>query len=160
MATTSQVDTVSAVLFRDSDTNVYAVLDGASVPRLPQRLVEEQVENFCLFRGKLEPDMREVAPYLVRLNSGDGFTNWILSEGWGQHWGIFACGVAEIREMRRHFRSLVHVYDADGNPLIFRYYDPRVLQVYLPTCDANEDGILLTDEVGLSGPLASPTAGD
>jgi hypothetical protein len=40
--------------------------------------------------------------------------------------------------MRRHFRSFLTVYDPDGKPLLFRYYDPRVLRVYLPTCDARE----------------------
>ena len=29
-------------------------------------------------------------------------------------------------------------YDPDFQPLYFRYYDPRVLRVYLPTCDADE----------------------
>ena len=30
------------------------------------------------------------------------------------------------------------VYDDKGKPLYFRYYDPRVLRVYLPTCNASE----------------------
>ena len=30
------------------------------------------------------------------------------------------------------------VYDEDGKPLYFRYYDPRVLRVYLPTCNESE----------------------
>jgi hypothetical protein len=34
------------------------------------------------------------------------------------------------------------VYDAKGTPFYFRYYDPRVLRVYLPTCNASELQIL------------------
>jgi hypothetical protein len=30
------------------------------------------------------------------------------------------------------------VRDERGNRLVFRYYDPRVLRVYLPTCTASE----------------------
>ena len=30
------------------------------------------------------------------------------------------------------------VYDPQGKPLYFRYYDPRVLRIYLPTCKESE----------------------
>jgi hypothetical protein len=30
------------------------------------------------------------------------------------------------------------IYDDKGKPLYFRYYDPRVLRVYLPTCNESE----------------------
>jgi len=30
------------------------------------------------------------------------------------------------------------VKDERGNRLVFRYYDPRVLRVYLPTCSPSE----------------------
>jgi hypothetical protein len=40
--------------------------------------------------------------------------------------------------MRKHFRRFLTVHDSDGKPLLFRYYDPRVLRVYLPTCTAEE----------------------
>jgi hypothetical protein len=32
------------------------------------------------------------------------------------------------------------VRDPSGNRLVFRYYDPRVLRVYLPTCYIGELG--------------------
>jgi hypothetical protein len=82
--------------------------------------------------------MAEVAPYLVRLEPGSKFAEWVLREGWGSHWGIFATGRGTLHLMRGHFRSLINVYDPDGQPLMFRYYDPRVLRVYLPTCNAEE----------------------
>lgn len=40
--------------------------------------------------------------------------------------------------LRRHFRRFLRVTDEQGQPLMFRYYDPRVLRVYLPTCTAEE----------------------
>ena len=44
----------------------------------------------------------------------------------------------DFAEVIRHFQSLVAVHDEDGNALYFRYYDPRVLRIYLPTCRAGE----------------------
>jgi len=40
--------------------------------------------------------------------------------------------------MRRHLRRFLIVRAPDGKRLYFRYYDPRVLSVYLPTCNAAE----------------------
>jgi hypothetical protein len=40
--------------------------------------------------------------------------------------------------LRRHLREFLVVRDPMGNSLMFRYYDPRVLRVYLPTCNRTE----------------------
>lgn len=118
--------------------NVYAVLDGASVDGLRMKLYETAPPYYCLFRGELTPDVEEVAPYVVGLIPDSPFTDWVLSESFGKHWGIFAMSPNSITEMRRHFRSLVRVYDEDGKPMYFRFYDPRVFQTFLPTCNASE----------------------
>ena len=119
-------------------TSVFAVLDGASVPGLPQRLYEDGPEHLCLWPGDLEPDLAEVAPYLVRLERESGFTRWLVGDGFGRHWGIFAAAEAGIRRMRAHCRKFLTVDDPEGKPLLFRYYDPRVLRVYLPSCNESE----------------------
>jgi hypothetical protein len=125
-------------LFSVEGADVYAVLDGASIPDLLQALVNHQPDYECLYRGELAPDMAEVAPYLVRLEPDSDFTDWLVTKGWGNHWGVFAAADADLRAMRRHFRTFLVVYDSNGKPLRFRYYDPRVLRLYLPTCNAEE----------------------
>ncbi len=122
----------------NNTTRVYCVLDGASVPNLPMLLFENKARNFCLFNGDLEPDMLYMAPYLVQLKPGDKMTEWIMSEGFGRHWGIFVHSRHPINEMRHHFRSLVTVYDERANSMTFRFYDPRVLRRFLPTCTPPE----------------------
>lgn len=119
-------------------TKLFCVLDGASVPDLPARLYEWRPPHYCLFTGELAPDMAYVAPYVVNLLPSQPFTEWVLTESFGRHWGIFAHSPYSIKEMRRHFRSLVDVYDEEGNPMTFRFYDPRVLRKFLPTCNAGE----------------------
>ena len=126
------------ILFSEQ-IRTFAILDGASVPGLPTRLYEMRPPNYCLFRGELAPDMAEVAPYVVQLIPGAPFTEWILAgENFGKHWGIFAQSLHSIKEMRRHFRGLVTVYDEQATPMFFRFYDPRVLRNFLPTCSADE----------------------
>jgi hypothetical protein len=138
MATEKIVQAVRQQLFSEKGANVFAVLDGASVPDLRMSFHRRQPEHICLYRGELAPDMAEVAPYLVRLEANSEFTTWVITQGWGEHWGIFAVSAADLRAMRQHFRRFLTVQDANGKPLLFRYYDPRVLRVYLPTCNVEE----------------------
>ncbi len=135
---TNNVELISPELFADPGTGVYAVLDGASIPGLISKLYQLRPKYECLYRGELAPDMAEVAPYLVQLESETEFCDWVLNQGWGNHWGIFAVGTADLFTLRQHFRRFLTVHDSNGKPLLFRYYDPRVMRTYLPTCDSQE----------------------
>jgi len=141
---TSTADLLRCELFADEMTNVSAILDGASVPDLLRKLDEHGREHVCLFTGQDDSELAETAPYLVHLDAQSPFTDWVLDEGWGKHWGIFAAVPDEIsfRDVRNHLRSFLRVRDPDGKPLLFRYYDPRVFRVYLPTCNAAELGAI------------------
>jgi hypothetical protein len=138
MLAEESIESIYDSLFADEDLNVFAVLDGASIQGLLDKLYGLSPDFYCLFRGELEPDMAEVAPYLVKLDEDSDFTRWVIKEGWGNHWGIFAVTDRDTRAMRRHFRAFLNVYDESGNPLHFRYYDPRVLRTFLPTCNSDE----------------------
>ena len=128
---------LKANLFSDR-TRLFAVLDGASVPDLPQRLYEMKPANHCLFGDDPEPDMLYAAPFVVHLDPENKFTDFVLSEGFGKHWGVFLHTVHSFNEMRGHLGALVNVYDEEARPLLFRYYDPRVMNRFLPTCNAGE----------------------
>ena len=135
-------------LFKDGLTT-YAVVAGAQAPELPQRLHASGLEFVCLYRGEIPDDLAQVAPYLVALKREDKFTEWILERGWGHSWGIFARADSAIglSEIRKHFRKFLLVEFPDRKPRYFRYYDPRVLTSYLPTCNQEEVRVML-------GPLA------
>jgi len=121
-----------------SGTNALAILDGASIPGLLSLLYQPGTEFECLQGGDLPPDLAEVAPYLVQLERGMPLLARMLQSGWGQHWGIILQTRADLTAVRRHFRPLLIVHDESGTPMRFRYYDPRVLSVYLPTCNPGE----------------------
>ena len=120
--------------------SLFAVLDGGSIPDLRTQLFKLEPEHECLFEGDLEPDMQEVAAYLVALPPDHPFTDWVLDRGWGKHWGIFVQTQTSAQELVKHFRKFLVVYDETGKSLRFRYYDPRVLPTFLPTCSKDELG--------------------
>jgi len=135
MLSQEAVRAVGQLLWTVPEDRVYALLDGASVPGLLDRLYGPQRPQFeCLFTGDLAPDMAEVAPYLVELEQGSETAEWVIAHGWGNHWGLYAVGKADLRTVWFHLRALTLVYGPDAKPLLFRFYDPRVLRIFLPTC--------------------------
>ena len=121
------------------DRPAYAILDGAQNELLVGTLHAAGAPPWrCLFMGELEPDMAVVAPYLVELEQGSAFTRRLLAEGWGQNWGVFVTSQTPLPALWRHLRSQVMVYGPTLDPMFFRYYDPRVLRSFLPTCSARQ----------------------
>lgn len=117
---------------------LYALLDGARDPRIVARIRASGVEARCLFDGELHPSLADAAPYLVALDPAAPFTRTVITEGWDAAWGVLATSTAPLAALRHHFRRFLRVVDEDGRPLMFRYYDPRVLGLYLPSCTAGE----------------------
>jgi len=117
---------------------VWAILDGASIPRIRQKLAEDKPEFVCLFGDDLKPDRAQVAPYLVHIEPPSPTVTWALGEGWGRHWGILALSKAPVATLVKHFRELLVAELPGGQTVTFRYYDPRVMATFLPTCDQKQ----------------------
>jgi hypothetical protein len=120
-----------------SKLGVWAILDCARDPRIYRALLESRLEFRCLYSGKLPRSLEMVAPHLVELFPNNRLTATWLDEGWGQAWGVFL-KVADPSNLRHHLRKFLKVQDEDGRVLLFRYFDPRVLRSYLPTCTVDE----------------------
>ena len=122
---------------------VYLVIDGAKVPVLVEALEEHDLDADCVFPGQLAPDVASVAPYVVRAEAQGQFTDWILSEHWGQSALIALRSEHDLRSVVKHLRQLKSAQLPDGTRAYFRFYDPRVLRAYLPTCTEDELGKVL-----------------
>jgi len=132
-------DALQDELFRPfpSDLSAFAVLDLANAPRLWPALQSSGAPYHCLFRGALHPALRAAAPHLVELVPDGAFTRWLLAEPPGR-FGIFLRSAAGMDALYGHFRRFLRVADERGKKFYFRFYDPRVLNLYLPTCNAEE----------------------
>jgi Domain of unknown function (DUF4123) len=118
---------------------VYAVLDAARHADIYPMVRGCGVRYACLYAGSIPRELAEVAPYLVRLWPDHPFTAKLLEAGWGQSWGVFVAARVDLEGVRAHLRRFLRVRrEGDGRTLVFRYYDPRVLRTYLPTCTTTE----------------------
>jgi hypothetical protein len=124
-----------------SYTKVFTIVDGAQDKRIYGAVDASRQDRCCLpsvdrrWGGQDLPwQLLMTSPYLVELDPEEEFTGYLLRHGWDRHWGIFFRSDTGMQNVRRHFRDLLVVRDEKGRRLMFRYYDPRVLRAYLPTC--------------------------
>ncbi len=122
---------------RGESRDVWAILDGARDRRVFSGLLNSYINYSCLYSGALTPEMELAAPYLAQLEYQDRSTRDILNNAWGNSWGVFLKCDTSLQKLRRHLRGFLVVRGPRGR-LVFRYYDPRVLRVYLPTCTTEE----------------------
>jgi hypothetical protein len=115
-------------------SKICAVLDCARDERLFDLIERCPLDKCCLYAGRLPWVVQRAAPHLVVLDREERFTRQLIEEGWGNSWGSFFRTDASIPDVRKHLRTLFRVKDETGRILIFRWYDPRVLRAYLPTC--------------------------
>jgi hypothetical protein len=118
--------------------HVYALLDGARDPAVHRAVLGSGEPTACLYAGKLSTEIASVAPYLVRLSREGRLVRDVLGAGWGRSWGVLLSSEVDLERLRRHFRRMLRVQTERGETLLFRFYDPRVLRVYLATCTAAE----------------------
>ena len=113
---------------------LYAILDAARDPQVLRLLDAAVEEHQSLYEGAQGEVLREYAPYLVRLTDDSSLLETLVWESWGESWGVYLNCRLPFKEVRRHLRHFLLVKDPDGQELYFRFYDPRVLRVFLPTC--------------------------
>ena len=111
-----------------------AVLDCARDERIFAAVERCRLDKSCLYAGRIPWILQRAAPHLVVLDPDDRFTRYLLDDGWGDSWGIYLRTELPMLDVRRHLRTLLRVKDETGRNLIFRWYDPRVLRLYLPSC--------------------------
>jgi len=117
---------------------LFAILDAARDPKVLEILRNCDQHDQSLYEGPKGEELAEFAPYLVQLPANSTLIETLVREAWGKSWGIFLTSGTDFKETRRHFRHFLLVKTEDGRELYFRFYDPRVLRAFLPTCTPQE----------------------
>jgi len=118
--------------------NYYILLDAAQLGIKIIRAKELNPNHDSLYRGKSEQFLAFVAPYLFSFDPQAEFGKWYIQNGWGNSWGILVYSDIDLKALVKHFRHFLMVKKENGEQLYFRFYDPRVLRVFLPTCDERQ----------------------
>jgi hypothetical protein len=119
--------------------DVWMIVDCArDQKRIFRFLLACHLEQSCLYSGPIAPSLEMAAPYLLQLEQDSEDTRRLIELSWGNSWGVFLRSPTNMINLRKHLRTLLIVRDPQGSRMAFRYYDPRILQTYLPTCTREE----------------------
>ena len=129
-------------MLRSDFQPLYALLDAAAEPSVLKAIFESKEQYQSLFEGSQGAQLAHFAPYLVRLPAESPFIATLVEQGWGKNWGVFVTCAEPLEALRHHFRHFLMVKLPDRKQVYFRFYDPRVLRLFLPTCDAEQIRLL------------------
>ena len=118
---------------------VFAILDAArDYMRIGiARLLVGTAQS--LFEGPKGQRLDDVAPYLVCCDTLGQVAELILAPDKEGECGIVLDSQVDFASTRRHLRRFLVVRRArDMKKVLFRFYDPRVLRVFLPVCTETE----------------------
>lgn len=127
-------DDVLAAL--DRHAPLFALLDAARERSIPTRLLTSKLTFASLYEGA--PDLADHGPFLVELPRGAPLLQGLIREGWNKSWGVYLSCDLPFADLRRHLRRFLMVRLPDGREAYFRFYDPRVLRVFLARSTARE----------------------
>ena len=119
-------------------TNRFLLLDAA---RLKHNLDEAKVLNpscISLYNGEMEAQLQNAFPFLFSFEENPEFANWYFKNGWGKSWGLILYSEYEMQKTADHLKKHILVNTENEKEYFFRFYDPRVLRVFLPTCNAKQ----------------------
>lgn len=113
------------------------LFDTATAAEKQEEAIRLDPSRQSFYKGTSEEN-KKAAPYLFELKPETDFANWYFKNGWNQSWGVPLFSSGTFEETYRHFRKFLIVKTEEGKQMYFRFYDPRVLRIFLPTCDRSQ----------------------
>ena len=130
------------------ECNLYGIIDSARNEDVFRHLITGNVQYRSLFQGTMDEQSYGVSGFLVECQKESLLFQWMTKEAWGDSCCIFFTSKLSFDELFSHFQKFNRVYLEDDEVVLFRYYDPRVLRVYLPTCNRNEIEVFFGEVIG------------
>tara|TARA_R110001592_G_scaffold60775_4_gene185010 strand:+ start:165 stop:749 length:585 start_codon:yes stop_codon:yes gene_type:complete len=125
---------------RKPSDHLYAVVDGAQNYKLAVGSRDILGEPLRPLFVKTPHFITKKGPYLVRIKCTNRYPEYmkLWAEQLGTNTGMLFFSSAWPKLVREHLRTIFKVFDDQGAMFYFRFYDPRVLRTYLPTCTVKE----------------------
>ena len=120
------------------DSQLFAIVDSARNDEVFRYLVTGDVQYKSLFEDTMDIQSYGVSGFLVECKKESPLFRWMTTEAWGDNCCIFFTSKASFDDLFSHFQKFNRVYLEGDEVVLFRYYDPRVLRAYLPTCNQTE----------------------
>lgn len=132
---------VSEYLLREAgkkECNLYGIVDSARNDEVFRFFLNGEFNYKSLFEETKDLQLYGVSGFLVECKKESQLFNWMTTKAWGNCSCLFLITKVSFDEILAHFQQFNRVYLEDDEEVFFRFYDPRVLRAYLPTCTKTE----------------------
>lgn len=123
---------------RDAGSKLFVLVDPSRNPGLLTIAQGMTDEGACLFIGDARQEFEDDAPWLFRCDESGELVRYLVCEGLGRRWSVFAESNLEFAEIFTHFRKFVKVVDGEGDHIFWRFYDPMIIAGQLPFLTAEQ----------------------
>lgn len=119
------------VLFGQPDTGTYAIIEAARFRYLPEILESSELEYRCLFKNAAYDELKDVAPWIVRLDEKHSLTRNLLTRSdaywhlWDDEPALYLRSRASLAELWQHLRKFTRIQDQRGQWFYFRFWEPK-----------------------------------
>lgn len=91
-----------------------------------------------LYSGQSRIELAEVSPYIGIIEKTEDFLEEMLENSSVRSSLVLLSSAEELDLVRAHLRKFLTIALESGALMYFRYYDPRILRDFLPTCDSKQ----------------------
>lgn len=144
-----------AVLFGRPEANTYAIIEAARFTYLPEILENSELEHRCLFKNAAYDELKDVAPWIVRLDERDSLTRNLLTRSdahwhlWDDEPALYLRSRASLAELWQQLRKFTRVQDQRGQWFYFRFWDPKWTLALITAMDAADQARFMARIDGL-----------
>jgi len=120
--------------------SLYAIVDSAIHKEFTKALhMQEENSYKILLKEPLAQKVEKAAPYLVKLNLDEEYTQKLMEKGFATNWITYLLSHKNINELQNELQEMIMPYsEQHQKEILFRFYDPRNLENYMLMHDAEE----------------------
>lgn len=122
---------VDSTFNRALPNDLFAVIDPARDPILFDTMTVLAPDGQCLFGGTLSEAVLRASPHVMAMPQPGALLDWWRQHGRGKSYGIACRGDVGMHALRLHLKTLLRVRLPDGRLVLFRFWDPRVLKIFM-----------------------------
>ena len=111
---------------------VFAVLDAVRDARIPAFL-DASGEQYARV-----DEANAASPYMVLVPPQSRLLDVLIKDGWNHGWGFYFAAAISFESALWHWRSFVTLRNQGGQPVTFRFWDPRVFRAVVPAMSPEE----------------------
>jgi len=123
---------------RRAPAPLYAILDASIEERVPQLLMASGELYQFMPEGLPDVGLPQPGAFMAYIPVTSQLLPRLIQMAWGHHWALFFTCMHPFAEVRKHLRQFLLLKSDDSKSFYFRFYDPRLLQLFLPACSPQE----------------------